>query len=53
VGESDQAVLAGQALSAADVRSALNADREVPVRAVLNQMCDEDRLLEPAPGGVA
>jgi hypothetical protein len=44
-----EAVLAGQALSAAEVRSALNADREVPVPAVLNQMCDEGRLLRDRP----
>ena len=43
------AVLVGQALSAAEVRSALQAGRDVPVPAVLNQMCDEGRLLRDRP----
>jgi hypothetical protein len=44
-----EALLTGQALSATQVRSALDADREVPVPAVLNQMCDEGRLLRDRP----
>jgi hypothetical protein len=44
-----EALLAGQALSAAEVRSALDVDRDVPVPAVLNQMCDEGRLLRDRP----
>lgn len=38
-------LLAGQALSATQLRSAMQVGREVPVSAVLNQMCGEGRLL--------
>jgi DNA glycosylase AlkZ-like len=44
-----EALLTGHALSATQVRSALDADREAPVPAVLNQMCDEGRLLRDRP----
>jgi hypothetical protein len=44
-----EALLAGRALSATEVRSALQAGQDVPVPAVLNQMCDEGRLLRDRP----
>jgi DNA glycosylase AlkZ-like len=44
-----ESLLTGRALSAAQVRSALQVGREVPVSAVLNQMCDEGRLLRDRP----
>jgi hypothetical protein len=44
-----EALLAGQALSATQVRSALQSGRDVPVPAVLSQMCDEGRLLRDRP----
>jgi hypothetical protein len=44
-----EALLSGQALSATQVRSALQAGPDVPVPAVLNQMCDEGRLLRDRP----
>jgi Winged helix DNA-binding domain len=43
------AVLAGRALSAAQLRTELGAGRDVAVPAVLNQMCDEGRLLRDRP----
>ena len=42
-------LLAGQALSATQLRSAMQVGREVPVSAVLNQMCGEGRLLRDRP----
>jgi hypothetical protein len=42
-------LLAGRALSATEVRSALQAAKDIPVPAVLNQMCDEGRLLRDRP----
>jgi hypothetical protein len=44
-----EALLSGHALSATQVRSALQAGSGVPVPAVLNQMCDEGRLLRDRP----
>jgi hypothetical protein len=44
-----EAVLNAQALSAAQVRSALGAGDQVRIPAVLNQMCDEGRLLRDRP----
>jgi hypothetical protein len=43
------AVLAGRSLSAAQVRAELGAGRDVALPAVLNQMCDEGRLLRDRP----
>jgi hypothetical protein len=43
------AVLADRALSAAQIRAELGASRDVPLPAVLNQMCDEGRLLRDRP----
>ena len=43
------ALLSTQALSAAQVRSALGAGPQVRLPAVLNQMCDEGRLLRDRP----
>jgi hypothetical protein len=42
-------LLAGRALSATEVRSALQAAKDIPVPAVLNQMCDEGRLVRDRP----
>jgi DNA glycosylase AlkZ-like len=44
-----EALLSTQALSALQVRSALGAGRQVRLPAVLNQMCDEGRLLRDRP----
>lgn len=44
-----EALLAGRALSAAQVRSALGAGGQVRIPVVLNQMCDEGRLLRDRP----
>jgi hypothetical protein len=44
-----EAVLSTQALSAAQLRSALGAGQQVRLPAVLNQMCDEGRLLRDRP----
>ena len=54
VGGSGRACSPDKRCLAAEVRSPLNADRDVPVPAVLNQMCDEGRLLRDRPlaGGV-
>ena len=43
------AVLAGRALSAAQVRTELGVGRDVALPAVLNQMCDEGWLLRDRP----
>jgi Winged helix DNA-binding domain len=43
------AVLAGRTLSAAQVRAELSAGRDIALPAVLNQMCDEGRLLRDRP----
>ena len=44
-----EALLSTQALSAAQLRSALGAGPQVRLPAVLNQMCDEGRLLRDRP----
>jgi hypothetical protein len=44
-----EALLSTQAQSAAQLRSALGAGPEVRLPAVLNQMCDEGRLLRDRP----
>lgn len=43
------AVLADRTLSAAQIRTELRAGRDVALPAVLNQMCDEGRLLRDRP----
>jgi hypothetical protein len=43
------AMLAGRALSAAQIRAELGAGRDVALPAVLNQMCDEGQLLRDRP----
>jgi hypothetical protein len=43
------AVLAGRALSAVQIRAELGAGRDVALPAVLNQMCDEGQLLRDRP----
>lgn len=43
------AVLAGRALSAAQIRTELGAGRNIALPAVLNQMCDEGQLLRDRP----
>jgi DNA glycosylase AlkZ-like len=43
------AVLAARALSAMQIRAELGAGRDVALSAVLNQMCDEGRLLRDRP----
>jgi hypothetical protein len=43
------AVLAGRTLSAAQVRAELSAGRDIALPAVLNQMCEEGRLLRDRP----
>jgi hypothetical protein len=44
-----EALLSTQALSAAQVRSALGDGQQIRLPAVLNQMCDEGRLLRDRP----
>jgi DNA glycosylase AlkZ-like len=41
--------LPGRGLSAVQIRAELGAGRDVPLSAVLNQMCDEGRLLRDCP----
>jgi hypothetical protein len=43
------AALPGRALSAVQIRTELGAGHDVPLSAVLNQMCDEGRLLRDRP----
>jgi hypothetical protein len=43
------AMVAGRALSAAQIRAELGAGRDVALPAVLNQMCDEGQLLRDRP----